>query len=54
VLGIQQAKLPLAKFIVGDFGNFDPKHPDPLPARFDLPSDSGSARGGRGARAGGG
>jgi lysophospholipase L1-like esterase len=54
VLGIQQAKLPLAKFIVGDFGNFDPKHPDPLPARFDLPSDSGSARGSRGARAGGG
>jgi lysophospholipase L1-like esterase len=52
-LGIQQAKLPLAKYIVDDFGNFDPKHPDPLPARFDLPSDSGSARGGRGARGGG-
>jgi lysophospholipase L1-like esterase len=52
-LGIQQAKLPLAKYIVDDFGNFDPKHPAPLPASFDLPPDSGSARGGRGARGGG-
>ena len=51
-LGIQQAKLPLAKYIVDDFGNFDPKHPEPLPARFDLPPDSGSGRGGRGARGG--
>jgi lysophospholipase L1-like esterase len=51
-LGIQQAKLPLAKYIVDDFGNFDPKHPEPLPARFDLPSDSGSGGGSRGARRG--
>jgi lysophospholipase L1-like esterase len=52
-LGIQQAKLPLAKYIVDDFGNFDPKHPEPLPSSFNLPPDSGSARGGRGARGGG-
>jgi hypothetical protein len=49
VLGFKQAKIPLAKFIVGDFGNFDPKHPEPLPASFDLPSDPRSGRGGRGA-----
>lgn len=48
VLGIQQAKLPLAKFIVGDFGQFDPKHPEPVPARFSLPPDPKSGRGGRG------
>lgn len=52
VLGIKQANLPLAKFIVDDFGNFDPTHPEPLPARFDLPPDPGSGRGGRGARKG--
>jgi len=51
VLGIKQANLPLAKFIVDDFGNFDPKHPEPLPANFDLPPDA-SGRGGRGARGG--
>jgi lysophospholipase L1-like esterase len=51
-LGIQQAKLPLAKFIVDDFGTFDPRHPDPLPARFDLPPDSSSRGEGRGARRG--
>ena len=28
VEGIQQDKLPLAKFIVEDFGDFDPAHPD--------------------------
>jgi lysophospholipase L1-like esterase len=56
-LGIKQANIPLAKYIVDDFGNFDPKHPDPLPARFDLPPDTGGGRGGRGGRgaaAGGG
>ena len=46
-LGIQQAKLPLAKYIVDDFGAFDPAHPSPLPAAFDLPSDGGAAAGGR-------
>jgi lysophospholipase L1-like esterase len=46
VLGIKQANLPLAKFIVDDFGNFDPKHPEPLPASFDLPPDSRGGRGG--------
>jgi lysophospholipase L1-like esterase len=50
VLGIKQANLPLAKYIVDDFGTFDPKHPEPLPASFDLPPDSRSGRGGRGAR----
>jgi hypothetical protein len=49
-LGIQQANLPLAKFIVDNFGNFDPKHPEPLPASFDLPPDPGGRRGGRAAR----
>jgi lysophospholipase L1-like esterase len=49
VLGLQQAGVPLAKYIVNDFGGFDPKHPAPLPANFDLPPD-GSGRGGRAAR----
>jgi len=49
-LGIKQAKIPLAKFIVGDFGNFDPKHPEPLPTSFYLPPDPGSGRGGRAAQ----
>jgi lysophospholipase L1-like esterase len=49
-LGIQQANLPLAKFIVDDLGNFDPKHPEPLPASFDLPPDPGGRGGGRAAR----
>jgi len=46
-LGIQQANLPLAKFIVDDFDGFDPKHPEPLPANFDLPPDPGGRGGGR-------
>jgi lysophospholipase L1-like esterase len=50
VLGIKQANLPLAKYIVDDFGNFDPKHPEPTPARFDLPQDSRSGRPSRGGR----
>jgi len=49
-LGIQQAKLPLAKYIVDDFGAFDPAHPAPLPAAFDLPSDGGAGRAARGPR----
>jgi lysophospholipase L1-like esterase len=52
VLGIKQANLPLAKFIVDDFGDFDPTHPVPLPAQFDLPPDPNSGRGARGPRAG--
>jgi len=30
VAGIQQARLPLAKFIADDFKGFDPAHPDPV------------------------
>ncbi len=30
VAGIQQDKLPLAKFMVDDFKGFDPAHPDPV------------------------
>ena len=52
-LGIKQDSLPLAKYLVDDFGNFDPQHPTPLPASFDLPPDSGGrGGGGRGARGG--
>ncbi len=36
VLGIQQAKLPVARFIVDDF-RFDPAHPDPF-ASFGVPA----------------
>ena len=50
VLGLKQANLPLAKFIVDDFGNFDPKQPAPAPAQFDLPPDPNSGRGARGPR----
>ncbi|MDE3068739.1 MAG: rhamnogalacturonan acetylesterase, partial [Verrucomicrobiota bacterium] len=35
--GIQQDRLPLARFIVDDFTNFDPAHPDPVKA-FRLPA----------------
>jgi lysophospholipase L1-like esterase len=52
VLGIKQANLSLAKFIVDDFGNFDPQHPEPTPAQFDLPPEPNSGRGGRGGRGG--
>ncbi len=52
VLGIKQANLPLAKFIVDDCGTFDPQHPEPTPAQFDLPPDPNSGRGGRGGRGG--
>ena len=44
VLGIKQANLPLAKHIVAAFGDFDPTHPEPLPAQFDLPQDSESGQ----------
>ncbi len=39
VRGIREAGLPLAKFIVDDFGDFDPRHPEPTPATFLLPPD---------------
>jgi lysophospholipase L1-like esterase len=52
VLGIQQAHLPLAKFIVEDFGDFDPTHPEPTPAHFLVPPDPRRTGGRRGARAG--
>jgi hypothetical protein len=51
VLGIKQAGLPLARYIVDDFGNFDPTHPEPLPANFAVPTDA--TEGGRGGRRGG-
>ena len=35
--GIKQAKLPLAEFIVDDFKDFDPAHPDPV-ASFTMPA----------------
>ncbi len=53
VLGIQQAGLPLAKFIVDDYGTFDPKHPAPLPGAFALPNDAGGRGAGGGGRRGG-
>jgi lysophospholipase L1-like esterase len=37
VEGIKQDKLPLAKYIVADFGDFDPAHPDPV-ADFRMPA----------------
>jgi lysophospholipase L1-like esterase len=37
VEGIQQDKLPLAKFIVRDFGNFDPTEPDDV-NKFEMPA----------------
>ncbi len=37
VEGIRQAKLPLAKFIVDDFGDFDPAKPDAV-AAFAMPA----------------
>ena len=35
--GIKKSKLPLAKSIVNDFGDFDPGHPDPV-ADFSMPA----------------
>jgi lysophospholipase L1-like esterase len=51
-LGIKQDNLPLAKYIVTDLGDFDPRHPVPSLADFHLPPDA-AGRGGRGARRGG-
>ena len=41
VLGIQQNKLGLAKFIVEDFKGFDPAHPDPVET-FVMPASPGT------------
>jgi lysophospholipase L1-like esterase len=51
VEGIKQDKLDLAKNLVDDAGDFDPRHPDPMPDAFKLPPDPRPA--GRGARRGG-
>jgi len=52
-LGIKQDNLPLAKFIVDDFGDFDPTQPHPTPAEYTVPVDAGRG-GGRGGPAGSG
>jgi lysophospholipase L1-like esterase len=39
VEGIRRNNLDLAKYIVDDFGTFDPSHPEPTPAHFTLPPD---------------
>jgi lysophospholipase L1-like esterase len=39
VEGIKEAHLDLAKYIVDDFGSFDPNHPEPTPAQMVLPPD---------------
>jgi lysophospholipase L1-like esterase len=43
VTGIQQDQLPLAKFIVDDFGNFDPAKPDAV-ATFNMPASPMASR----------
>jgi len=47
-LGIKQAGIPLAKYIVDDFGNFDPSQPHPTPTEYTLPADAGRGGAGRG------
>jgi len=42
VEGIKRSGLGLAKYIVDDFGDFDPSHPEPDPAHFTLPPDPAS------------
>ena len=37
IRGIRQNKLPLAKFITNDFGDFDPAKPDPV-TTFEMPA----------------
>ena len=37
VLGLREAKLPVAAFVADDFGTFDPFHPDPV-AAFAVPA----------------
>jgi len=52
VMGIKQNKLDLAKYIVDDFKDFDPAHPDSA-AALDLGPLFTSSGGGRGPRPGG-
>lgn len=40
VVGLRQAKLPVAAFVADDFGQFDPAHPDPV-AAFAVPATPG-------------
>jgi len=55
VMGIKQNHLDLAKFIVDDFADFDPAHPDPIESVDVPPSPSnGGGRGGPGGPAGSG
>jgi lysophospholipase L1-like esterase len=51
VMGIKQNKLDLANFIVGDFKDFDPAHPD-SEAALNLGGLFSSGEGGRGMRGG--
>ena len=54
-MGIKQNHLDLAKFIVDDFADFDPAHPDPIESVDVPPSPSnGGGRGGPGGPAGSG
>ncbi len=48
VLGLQQNKVPVAKFLVDGAANFDPKHPEPLPDKLMLPADTARGNGGNG------
>jgi hypothetical protein len=45
VEGIKRDNLPLARYIVDDFGEFDPSHPEPTPAHYTLPPDPSGPRG---------
>jgi lysophospholipase L1-like esterase len=40
IVGMQQAKLPVAAFVRDDFGGFDPVHPDPVET-FAVPASPG-------------
>ncbi len=37
-LGIKEAKLPIAKYLINEVNSFDPAHPDPFD-KFDVPPD---------------
>jgi lysophospholipase L1-like esterase len=47
VMGIKQNNLDLAKYIVDDFKDFDPAHPDPVDSISVPPSPSSARAGGR-------
>jgi hypothetical protein len=52
VMGIKQNNLDLAKYIVDDFKDFDPAHPDAVES-VDIPASPSGGGGGRGGRRGG-